>query len=388
MFLPYNTDAPIYYRPVITLVMIALNIVIFFIEVKNPEIILSLALETGEGIYPIQWLTCNFLHGDVGHLIGNMIAFWAFGLVVEGKLGWLKTLLVYLGIGIIHGAVVQIIMLGSSEPGLCLGASAIIFGMMAMCMIWAPENSMDCILFVRFIPYFYEIPIKIFVGLYLLLQVILFIWGGGRLSSELLHLVGAITGLVIGLWMLKSGYVNCENWDIFSVWSGNNTMTDIERIKRKTNKTETKQKKEDQIKKRQNLLLEELQTALNNNTPLPAFVIMQKLIQEFKNAEIPEPELLSLIKMLIKNKLLTESIIMMREYLERFVSKEILIRFNLANIFIEANKPFSAKKVLSRIKLIDLDLPQQKILQSLKERAEKKAIILEQQGVYETVEDI
>ena len=66
---------------------------------------------------------------------GNMIALWAFGLVVEGKLGACKTLFVYLGIGVLHGAIVQFLMLGGAQ-NYCLGASAIIYGFMAMCLIW------------------------------------------------------------------------------------------------------------------------------------------------------------------------------------------------------------------------------------------------------------
>ena len=49
---------------------------------------------------PWQWITSNFMHAGFMHLLGNMFCLWGFGLVVEGKIGWWRFLLVYLGIGI------------------------------------------------------------------------------------------------------------------------------------------------------------------------------------------------------------------------------------------------------------------------------------------------
>ncbi|MDR2763235.1 MAG: rhomboid family intramembrane serine protease [Planctomycetaceae bacterium] len=388
MFFPYNTDAPLYYRPIVTILMIAVNFFAFFCELADPEFVVTFfALKVGDGLNPIQWLTCNFLHADIFHLVGNMISFWAFGLVVEGKLGLFKTLGVYLGIGTIYGAIVQILMLGGDE-GICLGASAIVFGMMAMCIIWAPENSMECVLFIRITPIFFEVRIKILVCIFLVMQIIFLVLNGGRLSSEFLHVVGAVTGFIVGIWLLKSGQVDCENWDIFSIWSGRHEMTEIERIKHDANTPKAKQKKIEQSKKRQNLLLEEIRIAINDNNPIPAFVIVQKMIKEFPNAVIPESDLLSLIQILIKGKLWSEAIVMIREYLSRFTSKSLPIRLNLARIFIEIDKPHSAKKTLSKIDPNDLDSSQYKVLQSLKELAQKKALFLEQQGIYEVVEEV
>ena len=59
------------------------------------------SLTLGDGrLHPVQWVTHNFLHLDFFHVLGNMIFLWAFGIVVEGKLGPWKYLLTYLLIGI------------------------------------------------------------------------------------------------------------------------------------------------------------------------------------------------------------------------------------------------------------------------------------------------
>ncbi|MDR0609093.1 MAG: rhomboid family intramembrane serine protease [Planctomycetaceae bacterium] len=386
MFFPYNTDAPIYYFPIITICMIAVNIFAFGYELAYPEQIEPFTLEVGNGIHPLQWLTSNFLHADLMHLLGNMLSFWAFGLVVEGKLGLIKTLCVYLGIGVIYGVVVQILMLGA-EPGHCLGASAIIFGMMAMCLIWAPENSMDCVLLIFVRPFFFDVRIKTLVGLFLGLQILVLILTGGQLSSEFLHTVGAVVGFVAGILLLKSGQVDCEHWDIFSVWAGRHQMTDTERKKRDKETPKTKQQIIEQINKRQNMLVEGIRSAIQDGTPLPAYIIAQKIIKEFPNMNVPESDLLPLIRLLLEKELWAEAVTMMQEYLKHYTEKAAVIRLSLAHILVKMNKPRTAIKVLVKIDFSLLDHSQRKSFHSLIELAQRTARTLEQQGVYELVED-
>src|SRR5438874_7304090 len=45
------------------------------------------------------------------------------------------------------------------------------------------------------------------------------------MTSQILHLMGAATGFAIGAAMVKWKWVDCENWDLFSVWKGRNMMT-------------------------------------------------------------------------------------------------------------------------------------------------------------------
>jgi membrane associated rhomboid family serine protease len=389
MFFPYNTDAPIYHLPIITVCMIVANIFVFGYELAYPELLEPFALEVGNGLHPLQWLTNNFLHADMMHLLSNMLSFWAFGLVVEGKLGLIKTLCVYLGIGIIYGAVVQILMLGGN-PGHCLGASAIIFGMMAICLIWAPENSMACVLLIFIRPFFFDVSIKTLVGLFLGLQILVLILTGGhgQLSSEFLHTVGAVVGFAVGILLLKSGQVDCENWDIFSIWAGRHRMTDAERRKHDKETPKAKQQKIEQINKRQNMLVEGIRSAIQKGTPLPAYVIAQKIVNEFPDMKIPELDLLPLIRLLLEKELYTEAITMMHEYLKHYTEKAAVIRLSLAHILVKMNKPRTAIKFLIKIDLSLLDNSQRQSFHSLIELAKKTAHTMDQQGVYELVDDL
>ena len=390
MFLPYNTDAPLYYWPIVTVAMIVANVLFFILEIANPEFAFEYSLAIGDGLHPIQWVTHNFLHADVMHLLGNMFAFWSFGLIVEGKTGPLKSTLIYLGIGIIHGFVVQVLML-EHEPTRCLGASAIVFGMMAISLIWAPENTMDCFILVYFRPFFFEISVKNLVAIFLALQILTLYLMGGSLSSEFLHIVGAIIGFIIGITLLKLRLVNCEHWDIFSIWAGLHTLSDVERAKREAETPEGKRRAEEKELKRQkkvakhlDMMLDEIRRALQEGKPLPAFLVMRKTAHENPRWTLPEPEFLQLIQSLTEKKHTTEAIETMQLYLNRYSAKASLVRMKLAQLYLEGDQPRTAMKALSQVDTQTLTAPQMQFYQNLRKKIEQQRT----QDTYELTGDV
>ncbi|MEK6261020.1 MAG: rhomboid family intramembrane serine protease [Planctomycetota bacterium] len=111
MILPYSTDAPIYHFPWMTIVLIVVNCLTFALTGMGYDND-GWLLQYGNGLHPLEWVAYNFLHFGVGHLLGNMFFLWAFGIVIEGKLGWWKFLGVYMTIGIVGGFLIQLTMLG------------------------------------------------------------------------------------------------------------------------------------------------------------------------------------------------------------------------------------------------------------------------------------
>ncbi len=226
MIIPLNTDAPVYHWPVVTVLVIVVNCVLHAVVPLEPLEENPLLLEFGHGLHPHEWVASAFLHFDVGHLIGNMIFLWVFGLVVEGKLGWWRFASVYLGIAVVHGFVEQLLMLGHS--GLPIGsggASGVVYGLMAMSFVWAPRNEVTCIIPIPFVWYFsrkfvFEVSIQWLCGFFVVMQI-LYWWtvSDFGMSSEFAHLLGAALGGGLAVFMLKKGWVDCENWDIFAVTS-------------------------------------------------------------------------------------------------------------------------------------------------------------------------
>lgn len=364
MIFPYSTDAPIYYWPFVTVAMIVVNCVVFGLEIGNPEIVETYSLAVGDGLHPVQWLTNNFLHGGFMHLLGNMLFLWSFGLVVEGKLGPWKSLIVFLGCGIVYGAVVQTLTLGM-EPTRCLGASSIVFAVMVMCLLWAPENSMSCILLIFFRPFFFEVRIKIMVGIYLALQVLFLVLSGGALSSEYLHVVGAVIGLGVGLALLKTGQVDCENWDIFSVMAGRHTMSSQERAKLDAEKPKAKRERAKNELKNKERTLDEIRWAVGQGNLLPAIMLCKQMRVDFPGWLLPEPDLLRMIQALLDKGMRDEALNAMREYLANYSDRASAVRLKITQILIETKQPVAAVKTLKRVKPGELNERQQEFYRRL-----------------------
>ena len=113
MIFPYGTDARFRYWPYTTVTLIAICSLVFLAELISPKVGFALSLDIGNGLRPYQWITANLVHVEFGHLLWNMLALWVFGLVVEGKLGWSRSLAVYLAIRVAPCAVDQLLFLGA-----------------------------------------------------------------------------------------------------------------------------------------------------------------------------------------------------------------------------------------------------------------------------------
>ncbi len=223
MFIPYNTDAPIYHLPIGTVGLIVANVAAYLAVAVggylSPE---SWTLAFADGIHPEQWLLSIFMHAGWMHLIGNMIFLWVFGLVVEGKLGWWRFIPCYLAIGMGQMGIEQFAMLHyTGEQIGAVGASGAIFGLMAMAMIWAPLNEIGVAYLVGFSYGTVDVDIAVLAGLYTVWEVVMICIFGGNAGSSWLHLTGFALGLPMAVAMLKTGVVDCEGWDAFTVWSGN-----------------------------------------------------------------------------------------------------------------------------------------------------------------------
>jgi membrane associated rhomboid family serine protease len=222
MFFPFGTDAPIYHRPFGTVGLIAVNVLVFVAALAWPNLGETLALAHGRGLTPVTWLTSNFLHEDLIHLLANMLFLWGFGIVIEGKLGWRQFVCIFLLIGVLECALEQLIF--RDESGTSLGASAAIFGLMSMCLIWAPRNELHVFYWLFYRAGVIEVPIIWFAALVLAKSVFVTGLTSGA-SGEVLHLLGAGVGATVGLFMLQTRQVDCEGWDLLTMLRGGSSLS-------------------------------------------------------------------------------------------------------------------------------------------------------------------
>ncbi len=232
--IPTGTDAPLYHRPIVTVGLILTNVAAFVVAGLPSASSIGawdgLLLSFGEGLRPLEWLTYNFVHFGAGHLIGNMVFLWVFGLVVEGKVGWARFLAAYLGIGALGGFIMQVAML--SYGGITVGAggaSLVVFGLIALCVLWAPENEVSMVSFWYWGRIFIEYEVRIWVlgGFYGLFELLMYSLSSQKIGGHGGHLIGAALGAGVGYWMLKHDLVDCEGWDLLTLLKRGKPRTEV-----------------------------------------------------------------------------------------------------------------------------------------------------------------
>ena len=128
----------------ITLLLVALNVLAFFVELSQPSSGALQSLITAWGVVPREYatgralrpmiplpfwttlLTSMFLHGGWAHLGGNMLYLWIFGDNIEARLGRGRFTLFYVLCGVAAG--VAHILANSSSGVPTVGASGAISG--------------------------------------------------------------------------------------------------------------------------------------------------------------------------------------------------------------------------------------------------------------------
>lgn len=103
----------------------------------------SVFLREGLSIGAFSTFTSMFMHGDMWHLIGNMIFLWAFGRRVEDACGAWRFLLFYLGAGMVANIGSDILNPSRVDiPG--VGASGAISGIMGAYLLLFPGALVTC----------------------------------------------------------------------------------------------------------------------------------------------------------------------------------------------------------------------------------------------------
>lgn len=404
MIVPFSTDAPIYHFPKATLGMIAVNVAVHVAWlVISPEFGEPYVMHLGSGLHPVQWLTHNFLHADFIHLFGNMIFLWSYGIIVEGKVGWLPFTLLYLGIGTIHGAAIQLAYLRVEEPNYVLGASAIIFGLMAISMIWAPVNELSCFyLFIvgfRIISGTFELAIYAFAILQLGLEgismVTMFMIKGDPMSSAFLHVSGAFWGLLAGILCVKAGWVDCENFDVFSLmtkrralreaWKAREARLDQSKMNERLPKSARADEDRAAIspEERAAKLLAKLHRAIEVGDTFATQAAYDKWFGAI-GKRAPRDALLGVVNAMHAQNQIAASVPAMRALCRLYPDRADKVRLKLASILIrELQRPTEARRQLEQIAVANLEPSHQRLHQKLLKEAE----VMIEDGVLEVEED-
>jgi membrane associated rhomboid family serine protease len=169
-------------RPVMTIFIIAANVVVFFMELAGGDAFVQrwslIPANIVAGHDYITILTSMFMHEGWLHLGGNMIFLWAFGPQIEDAMGRSRYLIFYLLSGL--AATLGQVAVSASSIIPNLGASGAIAGVMGAFIVTYPRDRIRTILSIFVFATVTVLPAGLLIGIWFLMQ---FFSGVGAVAS-------------------------------------------------------------------------------------------------------------------------------------------------------------------------------------------------------------
>jgi membrane associated rhomboid family serine protease len=192
--IPLKDENPTRRTAVVTLLLIAINVVVYFGVQPSPtdatssgdftyrNAAIPCEVTTGEPLSAVEITTdtCNdqpegppifpgknvylailvsmFLHGSLLHLGGNMLFLWIFGNNIEDRLGRVKYVAFYLVGGFVATLAHILVQPSSTIP--TIGASGAIAAVMGAYLVWFPNVRIKTLFFIVFFIFFRDIRAK------------------------------------------------------------------------------------------------------------------------------------------------------------------------------------------------------------------------------------
>ena len=171
--IPLRDVIPSRTTPYITVTIIVLNGLAWFLELSLPGDVLPLFLQV-YGVVPARLhastlLTSMFLRGSWMHVIGNMWYLWIFGDNVEDRVGHGRFIVFYLLCGIAAALGQVLIDPGSTLP--TIGASGAIAGVMGAYFVLYPRSRVLTLIPLVIFWEVIEVPAPLLLGFWFLMQL-------------------------------------------------------------------------------------------------------------------------------------------------------------------------------------------------------------------------
>lgn len=161
------------HRPVVTVAIIAINVVVFVLELMGGDaFVLQWSVIPANIVAGQHWvtiLTAMFMHAGWMHIIGNMVFLWAFGPAIEDAMGPPRYLVFYLLGGLVASLAQIAAMSSSTVPN--LGASGAIAAVMGAFLITYPRDQIRTLLILGWFIDVTVIPAVVLIGIWFLIQL-------------------------------------------------------------------------------------------------------------------------------------------------------------------------------------------------------------------------
>jgi membrane associated rhomboid family serine protease len=237
--LPLKDNIPTRVFPIVTVVIIVINVVVYFAveqgrfsDVKNQNAVIELsfipyelshqgqecvqigdkigcgtkrelvdagATDTRQPNVFLTIFTAMFMHGSFLHIAGNMLFLWIFGNNIEDAMGRIKYLLFYLGGGVVAALAQFAIDTNSATP--TLGASGAVAAVLGGYALLYPRARVITLIFIIFFITVIELPALAVLGVWFILQLVdagsQTVGDGGTSVAYFAHIGGFLFGLLL-----------------------------------------------------------------------------------------------------------------------------------------------------------------------------------------------
>ena len=190
--------------PLVTYVLIVLNVLVFLLELSSGDAFInrwafvpSRFLADPVGDFPTLFASM-FMHASWVHLLGNMLYLWIFGDNVEDRLGHGMYIVFYILCGLASTFAQMAFSMGSNIPN--LGASGAIAGVLGAYIMMFPRTRVSVLMGRQVVP----MSALIVIGFWIVIQIFSGIGsftastqteGGG--VAYMAHIGGFIAGVVL-----------------------------------------------------------------------------------------------------------------------------------------------------------------------------------------------
>jgi membrane associated rhomboid family serine protease len=197
--------------PYVTYGLIAINIVVFFLELQNGQAFIQewafvparFSADPAANLPTV--FSAMFMHGGWLHLGGNMLYLWIFGDNVEDRFGHVKYLLFYLLAGIAATFAQYAMLPESNVPN--VGASGAIAGVLGAYILMFPHARINVLLGRSVV----AMPALVVLGFWIVLQLVSGVGSIARTDADvggvayMAHVGGFVAGFLMAFVFRGSG---------------------------------------------------------------------------------------------------------------------------------------------------------------------------------------
>ena len=216
IIVPYNVDVPMERYPIANWVIILFTCIISFNAFGSMAV--GAPVERwmlhggGEWASDAALIGATLTHGDLFHLIGNMIFLFVFGNAVNAKLGHATYIAVYFGLGVVSSYIYAF-----TSDGPALGASGAIAGISGMFIVFFPKNNVSVFYWIGwFFRGVWRVSSWIVLGLFFAKDVIFQILDSAMIGgvAYMAHIGGTVVGVALAVALLAADRVRATKYEV------------------------------------------------------------------------------------------------------------------------------------------------------------------------------